>query len=132
VTATVPSEAFVLVVEDDADVRQALLDLLATEGFSARGAGDGREALRFLGDAQRLPDVIILDLLMPGMDGAQFRERQMKDPRLAKIPVLVLTGDGDYVEKMPSIRAGAYIKKPIRAEPLIRLIKESLAGRARV
>jgi len=79
----------VLVVEDDEDVREFMELLLSTSGYETMGAGDGIEALDKM--RQRLPCMVLLDLQMPRMDGWQFREQQLRDPRLAKVPVVCIT-----------------------------------------
>src|SRR5258706_12954853 len=81
-----------LVVEDDADIRDALDGLLSTEGFRIAGCSNGREALDWLRTSPK-PDLILLDLMMPVMDGWQFRVEQKQDPALATIPILALSAD---------------------------------------
>jgi CheY-like chemotaxis protein len=80
----------VLVVDDDDDLRRTLCDVLTDEGFETVGVPDGAAALAYL-ERSPLPAAILLDLMMPNMDGWMFRERQLGDPRLAKIPVVVMT-----------------------------------------
>src|SRR5690349_37218 len=80
----------ILVVDDNRTVREALVTLLEARGFAARGVGNGREALEAL-RAGFGACLILLDLTMPIMDGWKFRELQRQDPRLAGIPVVVLT-----------------------------------------
>ena len=82
----------VMVVEDDVDIRQALIEILEDHGFGTLAARDGADALNILSHATELPCVILLDLMMPVMDGATFRQVQRQDPRLASIPVVVLSG----------------------------------------
>ena len=79
----------VLVVEDDADVREVICEILEGEGCRPVGVRDGNEALRALRSGLR-PCLIVLDMLMPGMDGWQFRRTQKADEELAKIPVIVV------------------------------------------
>jgi len=79
----------VLIVEDDEDVREFMELLLATSGYETMSAGDGAEALDQM--RRRLPCVVLLDLQMPRMDGWQFREQQLLDPRLAPVPVVCIT-----------------------------------------
>ena len=88
----------ILVVEDDEDAREAMVALLQMKGYRAVPAGNGREALDYLDQAPP-PDLIILDLWMPVMDGWQFRSEQMKNPRLADIPVIVVSALGDHAER---------------------------------
>src|SRR4026209_1348307 len=80
----------VLIVEDDEDLREMMAQLLTLEGFVAATVANGREALEYLQHASK-PDVILLDLMMPVMDGWEFRRRQQADPDLAPLPVIVLS-----------------------------------------
>jgi CheY-like chemotaxis protein len=82
--------ARILVVDDDLDARNALADVLEDEGYIVACARNGKEALEHL-RAQPRPSLVILDLLMPEMDGWQFRTEQMRDPAISGIPVVVLT-----------------------------------------
>jgi CheY-like chemotaxis protein len=79
----------VLIVEDDDDVREFMDLLISTSGYETMSARDGHEALRLM--RARPPCVVLLDLQMPRMDGWQFRERQLEDPALARIPVVCIT-----------------------------------------
>src|SRR5687767_11546587 len=82
----------VMVVEDDEGIREALCDLLDTEGFAVTAAVHGADALSKLRDATlSRPDVILLDLMMPVMDGWSFRAEQRNDPSISQIPVIVIT-----------------------------------------
>ncbi len=104
----------ILVVEDDEDAREAMVDLLQMKGYRAVPAGNGKEALDYLNRAP-VPDLIILDLWMPVMDGWQFRNEQIKDPRLAEIPVIVLTALSDRTD----INANEIIIKPVDVDRLL-------------
>jgi CheY-like chemotaxis protein len=103
----------VLVVDDDDDTRLSIADLLTFEGCTVETAGDGRQALELLRGA-RPPSlrVILLDLLMPVMDGWQFRAEQLGDPRLASIPVVILSAASGAQEEAASLRANDYLVKP--------------------
>ena len=83
----------VLVIEDDPDVRNALAELLSGEGYQVSATADGAEALDTLRGGL-LPSVIVLDLMMPNMDGWDFRRAQLEDPTLAPVPVVLLTASG--------------------------------------
>jgi CheY-like chemotaxis protein len=104
----------ILVVEDDADAREALIALLQMKGYRAVPAGNGKEALDYLNRAP-LPDLIILDLWMPIMDGWQFRSEQIKDSRLKHIPVIVVTALSDQAD----VEADEVIIKPVDVDRLL-------------
>ncbi len=106
----------ILVVEDDADARAALIDILEITGFAAVPAGNGREALDYLRRASK-PSCIILDLLMPEMDGWEFRIEQKNDPKIATVPVIVVTAFGGA-----TIDADEILVKPIDVDHLLRII----------
>lgn len=103
----------VLVVEDDEDVREAIVESLMLMGQKAVGVADGRAALDWLQSAEKLPSVIVLDLMMPRMDGFEFREKQLEDPRLAGIPVVVLSADRTTDQKAKSMQADGFARKPV-------------------
>jgi signal transduction histidine kinase len=113
----------VLVVEDDEDSRAMMRPLLEREGYEVSFAENGREALwqLFNGD---LPDIIVLDLRMPVMDGWEFRALQKKDPKLSLIPVLAVSADSGA--KAASISADAYLRKPLDAPELLGTIERVL------
>lgn len=106
----------VLIVEDDADLRVTLADVLADEGYTVATADDGVTALRQLGVVR--PDVIVLDLLMPTMSGWEFRHRQRADPALADIPVIVFSALGDP-RHTAGLDAVAVLRKPLDVATLL-------------
>lgn len=108
----------VLVVDDDADVRASLAEALADAGFRPLQAENGREALRRLEDGAR-PDVILLDLMMPVMDGWALREALLAAPALASIPVVVFTAHGITPEQAAPLRAQALLRKPVGLQQLL-------------
>jgi CheY-like chemotaxis protein len=83
----------VLLVDDDRSVRESLSDLLAVEGYSVLEAENGSTALALLKSAPHYPFVILLDLVMPVMDGDRFLELRAEDPMLSRIPVVVISGN---------------------------------------
>ena len=113
----------VLVVEDDVDIRQALMEILEDHGFTALGAADGAEALDFLTRASDLPCVILLDLMMPVMDGATFRDAQRSDPRLASIPVVVLSAYRDVERHANGLDAVSILPKPPSVRELVAVLQ---------
>jgi CheY-like chemotaxis protein len=107
----------VLIVDDDEDLRGTLAGILEEEGHDVEEASDGAEALAYLRRTRALPDVILLDLMMPGMNGWQFREAQRRDPRLAPIPVVVLTASRTL--HLNPIDAARIVYKPLDLDDLL-------------
>lgn len=114
----------ILIVEDDIDIRKNLKLLLESEGYSVDLAENGHAALDHLSITKNLPAVIVLDLMMPVMDGFQFRERQELDPRLRGIPVLIVTAGSRLEESKLKMGAMAAMRKPIDAEEFLRVVKQ--------
>jgi CheY-like chemotaxis protein len=104
----------VLVIDDDEDVRWAMLELLQLLGFVAVGAANGVEGLRLA--RERRPRLILLDLRMPVMNGWQFLERRRKSATLARIPVAVVTAEPTGTPLEPDVQA--LLRKPIGEEEL--------------
>lgn len=118
------SSDYILVVEDSPDLRDLIFELYRIEGYPVQTAQNGQDALDFLSKAEKLPCVILLDLMMPGMDGFKFREIQKQDPRLAKIPVLIMTADAHAKDKAKKAEANGFLKKPVEAETLIKVAEK--------
>ena len=111
----------ILLVEDDPDVRDALRLTLEDAGYDVVCAGEGREALaRVRGSPP--PSLILLDLMLPVMDGFEFRVQQMQDPEIASIPVIVFSCGGDLQEKVAPLRVAACLRKPVDVDALLELI----------
>lgn len=117
----------VLVVEDDYDVREAVACLLEDLGMTVLAAADGKEALEVLRSTDKPPSLILLDLMMPRMNGYQFRIRQSEDPRLAHIPVVVFSADGRVESGLPGLGNVPCLRKPIDLDELIAVILDQLA-----
>jgi CheY-like chemotaxis protein len=121
----------VLIVEDDIEVREMLTVLLATEGFHAVAAEDGLEALHVLRTVRhRAPDVpclVLLDLKLPRLGGAEFRRAQLADPLVADVPVAVMSGATDLAERAQALGAVATVAKPINVESLIEVVRKYCA-----
>ncbi len=109
----------VLVVEDDHDIRNALLEFLEFQGFRARAAVHGAEAMELLRSDDDRPSLILLDLMMPIMNGWEFRERQQMDERLNQIPVVVVSADSQLPDKARALGASDWIAKPIDVNRLL-------------
>jgi signal transduction histidine kinase len=113
----------ILLVEDDHAIRDVLHQLLDDEGYLVTTAENGQQALDAL-RTSAAPDLIILDLRMPVMDGWQFRALQKSDPTLAGIPVLAVSADGS--PQAAAIDAAAYLRKPLSSETLLGVISRIL------
>ncbi|MGV3721494.1 MAG: response regulator [Actinomycetota bacterium] len=113
----------ILGVDDDPSTRETLIELLTEEGYRAEAASDGRKALEQLRAGAR-PDVILLDLRMPAMNGWVFRIEQRKDPALAQIPVIVLSGAHDPAAAADFLDAPDSLSKPIDVDALLHLIRK--------
>ena len=111
----------VLVVEDDADLREMMAQILTLEGFETDTATDGADALTQLQTPGRCPDVILLDMMMPRMDGWTFVDRQAGTPAIADIPVVVLSAAPR--ERLRGIRAAAILQKPLNFDELIETVR---------
>ena len=116
----------VLVVEDDAATREALALVLEADGCHVVNAANGREGLDRL--RQEPPDLILLDLAMPVMDGWQFRREQQQNPDLAPIPVVVLSAAGDLRRRAGSLDAAALLEKPVEFDRLLETCRPLLGG----
>jgi CheY-like chemotaxis protein len=116
----------VLVIDDDPTTRETLIELLVEEGYRAEAASDGRRALEQLRAGAR-PDVILLDLRMPAMNGWVFRIEQRKDPALAEIPVIVLSGAQDAAAAADFLDASDSLSKPVDVDALLQLIRKHCA-----
>jgi CheY-like chemotaxis protein len=108
----------VLVVEDDGLIRESLVEALEDHGYQVTGVANGRDALDVLATLPR-PDVILLDLMMPVMDGRSFRDHQLRDPALAAIPVLVLSAASDVARAGAEMRAAGVLRKPVTRRALL-------------
>jgi CheY-like chemotaxis protein len=115
-------ERVVLVVDDDPSIRETLADLLSDEGYSVVTAINGVEALdKLRAPAQVRPCVILLDLMMPLMNGQQFYAEQQRDAALASIPIVVISADRGVKQKAADF-GGEYLAKPVRIEAVLQVI----------
>jgi CheY-like chemotaxis protein len=114
----------IMIVEDDRDIRETLAELLEDEGYEILTAGNGAEALDLLRGGAEPPSLILLDLMMPVMDGRSFRLEQRADPQLDRIPVVVLSAYHDAAAQAAELEVAAFLSKPLRPDTLMRLITE--------
>ena len=112
----------ILLVEDDFDVREALVETLREIGYNVDAASDGAQALEYLRDGGR-PALILLDLMMPRMSGSEFRMAQKVDPQLADLPVVLISADGRMEEKARTLETHGAIKKPIDVDELLSTVE---------
>ncbi len=118
----------VLVVDDDDDIRTELASLLDEAGYRVTTAINGEDALRHMRGA-KAPQVVLLDLAMPIMDGWAFRAQQLEDPKLANVPVVVLSGLRDSRHDTDSLHAAAHLTKPFGSDQLLDALSHVGDGR---
>ena len=113
----------ILVVDDSKTELHHLSDLLGKQGFSVRTAENGDEAMRRLADDK--PDLILMDVVMPGQNGFQLTRSITRDPRYADVPVIMCTSKGLETDKVWGMRQGArdYVVKPVNGDELIAKIR---------
>jgi CheY-like chemotaxis protein len=114
---TTDASPLVLVVEDDADTREVLVAALREAGYAVLASDEGRKALELAGAMK--PAVVVLDLTMPGMDGREFLSRRRDVPRIAALPVVVVTG-GDAAD----VDASVVLTKPVDIATLVEAIRK--------
>ena len=119
--------AQVLVVEDEADLRSALVELLSIWGYRVSTARDGREALERL-RAGRGPMLMLLDLQMPVMDGWRFRAAQqlLSNVRVAAVPVVLMTGSDNAEKNAQALHAAGFVEKPFQPDLLLGAVLKAL------
>lgn len=118
----------VLIVDDDVDVREAVADMLGEEGYEVITAEDGLQALKTLTTYASDICVILLDLMMPNMDGREFRRQQLVAPAIAAIPVIVVSAFNPGAVAS-ELSAKAFLPKPFEAEQLQRVVVEHCGTR---
>jgi CheY-like chemotaxis protein len=113
----------VLLIDDDADLIDRFKDVFEMEDFNVFTASNGKEALDMLKTMpeSELPDLIMLDYMMPIMNGEKFSQVRQNDPRLKKIPVVLMTANGDIASIMRKVHVNAYLEKPMDIENVLRL-----------
>lgn len=110
----------ILLVEDDPSIQEAIHFVLEGEGYEVECADNGEVAMSIL--SQKKPDLIILDIMMPVMNGHQFREAQLKGHRLASIPTVALTADRSFLQKKHE-GFHAILKKPVELDELLNVLE---------
>ncbi len=116
----------IFVVEDDAEIRSALAEVLSAEGYTVVTAAHGRAAMDLL--ATRIPRLILMDLMMPVMNGWDLCAALRQDPRLAQIPVIMLSAVASEQHRV-ALAAVGYLRKPLQLDSVLALIEEHLRPR---
>jgi len=113
----------ILLVDDSKTELHHLSDLLTKRGYQVRTAENGEEALRRL--AEEKPDLILMDVVMPGQNGFQLTRAITRDPNFANVPVIICTSKNQETDKVWGMRQGAsdYVVKPVNADELVAKIK---------
>jgi CheY-like chemotaxis protein len=117
----------VLIMDDDVDARRGLQELLELQGYTVLTAAEGAAGLAHLRRGFR-PCFILLDLRMPGMDGWQFREEQMRDPELRHLPVAVFSGDADEEAAAAELGLTLILRKPLDVDRLSAMLEQHCAA----
>jgi len=112
------------VVDDDADIRELLTELLKDEGYSVESAANGQEALTWLVAGSSNPCVILLDLMMPIMNGWELGQRLRQLPRFADVPVIVISADRDVPAHAQELKVAAFLQKPLELRELLQTVQQ--------
>jgi twitching motility two-component system response regulator PilH len=114
----------ILVVDDSKTELHVLTDMLVKRGYAVRTAETGEEAMRKLADER--PDLILMDVVMPGQNGFQLTRTITRDPRYAGLPVIMCTSKNQETDRVWAMRQGAkdYVVKPVKADELIAKIRQ--------
>jgi two-component system chemotaxis response regulator CheY len=115
--------AAIVIVEDDSDVREALAEVLSEEGYRITAFASGEDALAAMAHLTPLPALILLDLMMPKMNGWQFREAQKHVPGLCDVPTVILSADVNVAQNLSTLSAAGYLRKPIHIKTLLELVE---------
>jgi CheY-like chemotaxis protein len=113
---------YILVVDDDEDIRLTLQQILEDEGYPSLIAANGLEALDIIHREPELPRLVLLDLMMPIMDGARFQAKLAEDPGLASVPVVVISA-GSTPYRQAGVPAAGYLTKPVDLRTLMGTIR---------
>jgi CheY-like chemotaxis protein len=113
----------ILIIEDNQSIRSIMKMALEESGYEVLVSGNGYDALELLLEIKKLPSLIILDLMMPVMNGFEFRKTQLQDSRLANIPVILLTANNAFQEQKEKLQAHEFLNKPVDIKDLLYIIE---------
>ena len=114
----------ILIIEDSPELQLLTARLFSSEGYKLSQAYNGQEALNLLHSMDKLPSLILLDIMMPVMDGIEFLEEVKKDASLAAIPVVVMSADANSRANVARVRSVPFIQKPIHdIEQLLEVVE---------
>ncbi len=120
----------IFIIEDEKDIRDSIAEAVESEGYSTISASNGRDAILMFDEnsekAVKMPDLILLDYLMPHLNGAGFLEQAKKNKRLAKIPVVMITADRKSAQKASDFGVAGHLHKPLELEDLFAAIERHL------
>ncbi|HXH74136.1 MAG TPA: response regulator [Bacteriovoracaceae bacterium] len=114
----------IFIVEDDQAIRESLMELLETEGYEVFTAENGQDGLEQLSSCTRLPALILLDLMMPIKDGYQFYKEKALNNKIADIPVVIMSADGDIQRKIEKLGISRFLKKPVDIDEVLLMVAE--------
>jgi twitching motility two-component system response regulator PilG len=118
----------ILIIDDSPTVRKIIETCLGREGFEVCGFGDGIEAMRWLVETQRIPDLVILDIGLPWMDGYEIARRLRSKPQFAQTVIIMLSRRDGLLDRLKGRLAGAreYITKPFKAQDVLSVVRSYL------
>ena len=124
-----PRRGAILLVEDRADVREGLVQLLQMHGFDVRDAADAENGLRQLEDRPDEFALVLLDLMLPGrLSGRDLRARQLADPQTALVPTVVVSACEPEPQAQAQLRPAAWLEKPFRFDALLSIVKQHVVA----
>ena len=122
-----PASLPLMIIDDDDDLRNALAFIMTSHGYEVAAFGDARAALRAL-ENDRTPFLILLDLMMAGMSGWEFRAAQLANPRLTPIPVVILTAANTLSDGAHTLSDIEVLEKPFELDMLLTVVGRYAAG----
>lgn len=112
----------ILIVEDDIAIRELLVEIFESEGYLVESGANGSDGIKSL--EKETPDVILMDMLMPVMDGFAFRKETLKNPEWESIPLLAMSAQDQELGKLESYGITNFIHKPLELENLLSQVKQ--------